>query len=236
MDHVFRIIVPVLDESAALPPLLLELRDLDLLSHTIFVDNGSRDGSQALMEDAGGTLIEETRRGYGYPCLAGAREARRQGAEVVVFMEADGTDDPAQVAALVAPVMAGRADLVLATRREAVLGLSEGRMPLHHRLGSLWIAFNLRVLFGLPVADDAPFRAVSTDLLGRLRLEERAYAFPVEMAAKARLAGARILVMEARYRPRLGGSKIAGSWRGTWGALRDIYWCLLRLGWRGFRL
>ena len=109
-------------------------------------------------------------------------------------------------------------------------------MPLHQRLGNDWLAFGLFVLFGLRLSDDGPFRAVRLDLLERLRLEERAYAFPTEMVVKARLVGARIVVRDTRYRPRAGRSKIAGTWRGTLGAVRDIVWCLLRLRLFGFRL
>ena len=115
-------------------------------------------------------------------------------------MEADGTDDPAQARYLVEPVLAGVADLVIGSRRRAVRGAATGRMPLHQRLGNDWLALNLRLFFGLRLSDDGPFRAVRTDLLEALRLEERAYAFPTEMAVKARLAGARIAVRDTRYR------------------------------------
>ena len=119
-------------------------------------------------------------------------------------MEADGTDDPAQASYLVEPVLAGVADLVIGSRRRAVRGAATGRMPLHQRLGNDWLALNLWLFFGLRLSDDGPFRAVRTDLLEALRLEERAYAFPTEMAVKARLAGARIAVRDTRYRPRAG--------------------------------
>ena len=227
--------MPVLDEAAALPALLAELRDLDLLDRALFVDNGSTDGSPDLIAAAGGTLLREARRGYGYPCLRGAREAAARGAHAVVFMEADGTDDPAQVRHLVGPVLAGAADLVVGSRRAAVRGVAAGRMPLHQRLGNDWLGLNLIVFFGLRLSDDGPFRAVRLNLLERLRLEERAYAFPTEMLVKARLVGARLAFRDTRYRPRAGHSKIAGTWRGTLGAVRDIFWCLLRLRLLGFR-
>jgi len=228
--------VPVLDEAAALPALLAELRGLDLLGRTLFVDNGSSDGSAGLIAAAGATLLREARRGYGYPCRAGTLAAIACGARAVVFMEADGTDDPAQVRDLVGPILAGEADLVIGSRRRAVRGVAAGRMPLHQRLGNDWLAFNLFVFFGLRLSDDGQFRAVRLDLLERLRLEERAYAYPTEMVVKARLVGARIAVRDTRYRPRAGHSKIAGTWRGTLGAVRDIFWCLLRLRLSGFRL
>lgn len=229
------IVVPVLDEAVALPSLLAELRHLGLLDRTIFVDNGSRDGGPALIAAAGGEVLHEQRRGYGYPCLRGAREAERRGAAAVVFLEADGTDDPAQARGLVGPVLAGAADLVIGSRRVAVWGDASGRMPLHQRLGNAWLATALRVLFGLRLSDDGPYRAVSVDLLRRLRLEERAYAFPTEMAVKARLLGCRLAVRDTAYRERLGRSKIGGSWLGSLGAVRDITRCLLRLRLVGFR-
>ena len=235
-----------------MPPLLAELSALGLLERTLFVDNGSEDGSVDLIRASGGEVLHEPRRGYGYPCLTGARAAAARGARVVVFMEADGTDDPAQARRLAGPVLAGVADLVVGERRAAVRpraaradGLGRavdpspaasaiGRMPRHQRLGNDWLALSLRLLFGLRLTDDGPFRAVRLDLLERLRLEERAYAFPTEMLVKAHLAGARIVVRETRYRPRAGRSKIAGTARGTLGAVRDITWCLVRLRLLGF--
>ena len=177
----------------------------------------------------------EPRRGYGYPCLTGARAAAAAGAEAVVFMEGDGTDDPAQARYLSGPVLAGAADLVIGSRRRAVRGASAGRMPLHQRLGNDWLAFSLWLFFGMRLSDDGPYRAVRVDLLERLELEERAYAFPTEMAVKARLMDARIAMRNTRYRRRAGPSKIAGTWRGSALAVRDIFWCLLRLGLFGFR-
>ena len=226
--------MPVLDEAEALPGLLAELQDLGLLAHTLFVDNGSTDDGPELVRAAGATLLHEPRRGYGYPCLTGARAAAAAGARAVVFMEADGTDDPAQARSLVGPILAGVADLVIGSRRRAVRGGATGRMPAHQRLGNDVLAFVLWSIFGLRLSDDGPYRAVRTDLLAALRLEERAYAFPTEMAVKAHLTGARIVVRETRYRLRHGDSKIAGTWRGSTLAVRDILWCLLRLGVAGF--
>ncbi len=226
--------VPVLDEAEALPALLAELSALGLLRRTVFVDNGSADGGPELIRAAGAKLLREPRRGYGYPCLTGARAAAAAGARAVVFMEADGTDDPAQTRYLVEPVLAGVADLVIGSRRRAVRGAATGRMPLHQRAGNDWLALNLRLFFGLRLSDDGPFRAIRTDLLETLRLEERAYAFPTEMAVKARLTGARIAIRDTRYRSRAGASKIAGTWRGSALAVRDIFWCLLRLRLLGF--
>jgi glycosyltransferase involved in cell wall biosynthesis len=230
-----RLVVPVLDEAAALPGLLAELDGLGLLGLTLFVDNGSRDGGQRLVREAGAALLHEPRRGYGYPCLTGARAAMRHGARVVVFMEADGTDDPAEAHDLARPILEGVADLVIGSRHDAVRRV-ESDMPLHQRLGNDWLSLSLALLFGLQLSDDGPFRAVRADLLARLRLEERGYAFPTEMAVKAHLVGARIMTRETSYRQRAGRSKIGGTWRGSALAVRDITWSLVRLRLAGFEL
>lgn len=227
--------MPVLDEAEALPGLLADLQRLGLLERTLFVDNGSRDGGPALIRAAGGTVLHEPRRGYAYPCFTGAREAAARGAAAVVFMEGDGTDDPAQVRYLVGPVLADVADLVVGSRSVAVKGGDAGEMPWHQRIGNDYLALALRILFGLRLSDDGPFRAVRVGLLEAVRLEERPWAFTTEMIVKAHLVGARIAVRDTRYRPRAGRSKIAGTLTGTVGAVRDILWSILRLRLFGFR-
>lgn len=222
-----RVVVPVLDEAAALPDLFEDLAAADLLAHTLFVDNGSSDGGPALIAAAGAPLLREARRGYGYPCLTGSREACAQGAGVVVFMEADGSDDPADVHRLVQRVADGEADMVIGSRRDAVR--AGGGMPPHQRLGNALALWVMRALFGLRIPDNGPFRAVRTDLLQHLRMQPRAYAWTTEMTVKAHLLGARIAVMEVGYRRRLGGSKIAGTLTGTLGAFAGIFGTMLRL-------
>ena len=221
------IVVPVLDEAAALPALLDELDERGLLAQAAFVDNGSRDGSAALIRAAGGIVVDEPRRGYGYACLAGAREAERRGAGIVVFMEGDGSDDPAEIGRLVAPVAAGAVDLMIGSRRAAVR--RGARMPVHQRFGEWLTVFLMRLLFGLRLADNGPFRAVRADLLTQLGMEPRGFSWPTEMAVKAHLAGARIGCCETAFRTRRGDSKISGTARGTWSAAVGILGSLLRL-------
>jgi hypothetical protein len=220
------IVVPVLDEAPALPGLLRELAASGLLARTVFADNGSRDGSPELVRAAAGRVVREPRRGYGFACLAGVREAHALGAHAVVCMEGDGTDDPAGAARLVAPVLAGELDLVIGSRRRAARA---GGMPFHQRAGNRVAATALRVLFGVRLPDNGPFRAVRLDLLDALAMERRPFAWTTEMTAKAALAGARIGSLETGYRRRSGSSKIGGTLGGTLRASRDILLTLVRL-------
>lgn len=221
------IVLPVLDEAAALPGLLSELAAADLLRRAVFVDNGSTDGSDRLIERAGGFAIREPRRGYGYACLAGVDVCRQRGAEVVVFMEADGTDDPRDLPRLVEPLLAGDVDLIVGSRREAVR--HKGGMPAHQRWGNAITVACLRALFGVRLPDNGPFRAVRADLLAQLAMEPSAYAWTTEMVIKAARAGARLEWVETSYRDRRGKSKIAGSFPGTVGAFAGIFGTMLRL-------
>jgi glycosyltransferase involved in cell wall biosynthesis len=216
----------MLDEAAALPGLLAELASAGLLGRAVFVDNGSSDGSDRLVEQAGGSVTREPRRGYGYACLAGADVCRQRGAGVVVFMEADGTDDPRDLWRLVDPVLAGHVALMVGSRRGAVR--HKGGMPAHQRWGNALAVVCLRALFGVRLPDNGPFRAIRSDLLAELAMEPSAYAWTTEVIKAARV-GARVECVETAYRERRGESKIAGSFRGTWGAFAGIFGTMLRL-------
>ncbi len=240
----WRIVLPVLNEAAALPALLRELAATpDLLRRAVFVDNGSSDGSAALITAAGGTVVFEAKRGYGLACLAGVAAAAAQmeaeadrggeteeglgGVRAIVFMEADGSDDPWDLPRLVGPVLSGDVDLLVGSRRRAVAGAA--RMAAHQRLGNVAAVAGMRLLFGIDLPDNGPFRAVRADLLEELQMEPRGYAWTTEMVVKASLRGARISWIDTSFRPRAGDSKISGTVRGTVGAFNGIFGTLLRL-------
>jgi glycosyltransferase involved in cell wall biosynthesis len=165
----------------------------------------------AVAEAAGAKVIHEPQRGYGRACAAGLAHAS---GEFIVFMDADGADDPTQIPDLLAPLLEGRADLVLGSRLAG--DISPGAMPWHQRVGNRLSAWLLRVLYGLPISDLSPFRALRREKLLRLGMVEMTYGWPTEMIAKAARRGWRIVELPVRYRPRLGGhSKISGTIRGT---------------------
>jgi glycosyltransferase involved in cell wall biosynthesis len=118
------VIIPALDEEASLPAVLAEL-PWSLLHQVIVVDNGSRDRTAAVAA-AGATVVRQPQRGYGWACLAGVQAAA--GADILVFLDADGSFDAAEISLLVAPIESGEAELVLGSR---LRGRREpGAMPL----------------------------------------------------------------------------------------------------------
>lgn len=178
----------------------------------IVVDNGSTDRTGALAREAGAEVVREDRRGYGYACFAGFQSAA--GADIIVFMDGDGADNPEQISDLIRPISEGRADLVVGSR---VRGRAEpGALLLHARFGN-WLASRLmRMLYGLEVSDLGPFRAIRSEVLEALELQEMTFGWPTEMMVKAAKRGYRVIEIPVDYRRRAGGkSKVSGTVRGT---------------------
>jgi hypothetical protein len=196
-------VVPALNEVEALPGLLAELPNA-LLDEIVVVDGGSADGTVAAAERAGARVVVEPRRGYGRACAAGAAATE---ADLIVFLDGDGSDDPAYLPELLAPLLECRAALALGARVQ----LEAGALLAHQRLGNGLVAALVRLAYGVKVRDIPPLRAVRRDALERLALREMTYGWPTEMIVKAARAGLPMVEVPVGSRRRRGGtSKIAG--------------------------
>ena len=227
------LIIPARNEEAPLPGVLAEIPP-GVAQTLVVVDNGSTDRTAEVSRDAGATVVSEPRAGYGFACTAGVKDARERNAEVLVFIDADGSFDPAQIRDLLAPIESGQADLVLGSRLAG--GIEPGAMPPHARFGNWLVARLMRTLYNLPVTDLGPFRAIRADLLDRLGMQEMTYGWPAEMMVKAAKHGARVIEVPVRYRVRRGGrSKVSGTLRGTVLATYFILFVTLRytFSWKG---
>jgi glycosyltransferase involved in cell wall biosynthesis len=206
------VILPVLDEAVSLPVVLAAFPPG---FSPLVVDNGSRDGSAAIARRLGARVVSEPRRGFGAACWAGLQAAAT---DVVCFMDADGSLDPAELPRVATPVARGAADLVLGARRPAA-----GAWPWHARLANRVLAAELRRRTGAPLHDLGPMRAAPCEALLRLGIQDRRFAWPLEMVLRAAASGWRIGEMDVSYRPRHGGrSKVSGSVSGTARAIRDM--------------
>jgi glycosyltransferase involved in cell wall biosynthesis len=199
-----------------------------VVERIIVVDNGSTDRTAALAQEAGAEVVGEDRRGYGYACFAGFRTA--PGADVIVFMDGDGADNPQQIPDLIEPISEGRGDLVVGSR---VRGHAEpGALLLHARFGN-WLASRLmRTLYGLEVSDLGPFRAIRREVLEALELQEMTFGWPTEMMVKAAKRGFQVIEIPVDYRRRAGGkSKVSGTVRGTLLAAYYILGTTIKYAW-----
>ena len=233
------LVMPVLDEEASLPGVFADLAPWrrDVTSHTddalldtiVVVDNGSCDGSATIARDHGAIVLQEPARGYGAACwraLLYLRTARPQ-PDVVVFMDADRSDDAGDLAAILAPIVAGRADLVIGSRTR---GRHErGALLPQARFGN-WLATGwIRMWYGFRYTDLGPFRAVRFAALEQLGMRDRDWGWTLEMQIRALHERLRVVEVPVRYRKRVGRSKISGTLFGSARAGRKILWTMWRL-------
>ncbi len=206
------VIVPALNEAAALERLLPVLRPFGL-GQVLVCDNGSTDETAQVAAAAGATCVLEPRRGYGSACQAGLRSLAA-GIAVVVFLDADLSDDPAQLPALVAPILANEADFVLGAR---VAALREpGSMTLPQAVGNRLVPWLIRLGWGHAYRDMGPFRAVRRLAIEAMGLRDQTFGWNIEMQVRAVELGLRIREIDVPYRRRrVGRSKISGTLRGV---------------------
>ncbi|WP_167152499.1 glycosyltransferase family 2 protein [Streptomyces xanthochromogenes] len=206
------VVLPCLDEAEALPWVLARIPDG---WRAVVVDNGSSDGSSEVARSLGATVVHEPRRGFGAACHAGLLAAE---AEYVCFCDCDASLDPAELVRYVRDVASGTADLVLGRRRPQ----GPGAWPPHARAGNLALARMLRRRTGLRLHDLGPLRAARREALLGLGLTDRRSGYPLQMVVRAADAGWRVAEYDVPYLPRTGKSKVTGTWRGTWHAVRDM--------------
>ncbi|HTP32166.1 MAG TPA: TIGR04282 family arsenosugar biosynthesis glycosyltransferase [Candidatus Acidoferrales bacterium] len=217
------VIIPTRNEAEALAHVLADL-PAGLVHEVLVVDSSSTDGTPDVAARMGARVIAEPRRGYGQACLTGIAHASSP--DIVVFLDGDYSDRPAELPALLAPIVEGRADIAIGSR----LSGSRARraMPWHAAFGNRLAAFLINVLFRQHITDLGPFRAARADVLRRLALAETTYGWAVEMILKGALHGCRVVEVPVSYHPRIGQSKISGTVRGTVGAAWFIFSRILR--------
>jgi dTDP-L-rhamnose 4-epimerase len=206
------VILPCLNEAAALPWVLTRM---PAGYRAIVADNASDDGSSRIAGRHGAVVVHVPQRGFGAACHGGLLAAA---SDVVCFMDADGSLDPADLPLVADPVLAGEADLALGRRRPS----ARGAWPAHARLGNRVIAAAVRRRTGLQLHDLGPMRAVRRAGLGELALADRRFGYPLEMVIRAAGAGWRIAELDVPYHPRTGRSKVTGTVRGTLRTVRDM--------------
>jgi glycosyltransferase involved in cell wall biosynthesis len=227
------VVVPALNEEAALPLVLAEL-PRERVNAIVVVDNGSTDRTAEVARAAGALVVHEPLRGYGRACLRGLRALRESPSgglpddAIVVFLDGDHSDFPADLPRLLEPIQSGRADFVVGSR-------VRGGASLRALLPQAWVGNRLacamlRVLFGLRCSDLGPFRAIRADALAHLCMRDEGFGWTIEMQLKAHAAHLRVAEIPVRYRPRIGRSKITGTVRGSVLAAGKIFAWIV--GWR----
>lgn len=210
-------IIPCLDEETAIGQVVTAVLAQNV-SEVVVVDGGSRDRTAERAAAAGARVIVEPRRGYGRAVQAGIAAARDE-AQILVFLDGDGSDPAEFIADLVSPIAAGQVVFVLGSR---VRGPREpGSLALQQVLAAHVGRLLLRLVYGASFTDLSPFRAIRRDELGRLGMKEETYGWNLEMLMRVAAAHLPALEIAVGQRRRIGGvSKVSGNFlagiKATW--------------------
>jgi glycosyltransferase involved in cell wall biosynthesis len=217
---VIDVVLPCLNEAAALPAVLSRLPNG---YRAVVADNGSTDGSADVARRYGAEVVSVPQRGFGAAVHAGLISCS---SDVVCVLDADGSLDPEQLPKVADPVLRDEADLVVGRRRP----VSGAAWPWHGRVGNAVLARHIRRQAGVRLSDLGPMRAFRrAEMLG-LPVRDRRFGYPLEVVLLAANAGWRIAEVDVLYGPRAAGtrSKVTGSVRGTLTAARDMAAVLTR--------
>ena len=213
-ERSIRVIIPALNEEEGLTHVLKQI-PTEVIDEIIVVDNGSDDKTAEIGRKMGATVLYEPVKGYGKACLAGLEYVRATYpmTDIIVFLDADNSDDPEQLHDLIKPILYENKDLVVGSR---ALGNSEqGSLTLPQKFGN-WLATRLlRLFYKVRFTDLGPFRAIRFDHLLNLNMQDQNYGWTVEMQLKAAKKGYNCVEVPVNYKNRIGVSKISGSVKGS---------------------
>lgn len=216
------VVIPTRNEAAALPRVLQAIPEW--VTAVVVADHRSTDGTPTIARQHGAIVVNVDRPGYGRACLSAI--AALPPVDIVVFVDGDASDDLGQFNDLVAPVAAGRAEMVIGSRTRGVR--ERGALTPQQVFGN-WLACTLiRLVWRVQFTDLGPFRAIRRDALDALEMKDPDYGWTIEMQVKAARRGFRCLEIPAHYRQRIGTSKISGTLSGSIRAGVKILWVIAR--------
>ncbi len=225
---VIDVVIPAWNEEDSIGMVLSDLATVEepQVRQVVVADNNSTDGTAKVARGAGATVVPAPRQGYGSACLTALATLAADPPDVVVFVDADRSDHPEELPRVVAPLLAGLADLVIGSR---VLGKREpGALLPQARIGNVVACLLIRLLYGHRYSDLGPFRAVTWPALERLQMSDPDFGWTAEMQVKALQHGLRVAEVPVSYRRRVGVSKITGTIQGTLRAGYKILWTVFR--------
>jgi len=220
------VIIPALNEEESIGQVLNDIPG-EIVEEVIVVDNGSNDNTVTVAKSLGASVIREPLKGYGAACLRGI-SILKQDTDIVVFLDADYSDYPQDLPAVVKPIVTGKAEMVIGSRMSGAR--EKGALLPQAVFGNKLAAFLIRLFWGFKYTDLGPFRAIRYKDLLALNMVDKNFGWTVEMQIKALKKGVRTVEVPVRYRKRIGKSKITGTFSGTVRAGIKIIYTIFKYG------
>ena len=215
MKQLIKVIIPAFNEQDAIANVVNEIPKI--VDEVIVVSNNSTDNTEINAKNAGATVLKEHRKGYGYACLKGmeyiANLALEKQPYIIVFLDGDYSDYPAQLIEIIDPIIKDDIDFVIGSR---VKRLREtGAMTPQQVFGNWLATFLMTLLFKAKFTDLGPFRAIKYQKLLALKMVDKTYGWTVEMQLKVLKHKLSYVEIPVKYKNRIGVSKVSGTIKGT---------------------
>ncbi|MFN0728127.1 glycosyltransferase family 2 protein [Polaribacter gochangensis] len=215
---IIKVIIPAYNEQDSIANVIHDIPSI--VDEIIVVSNNSTDKTEENAKNAGATVIQESRKGYGFACLKGmdyiastSLSDPNKKPEIIVFLDGDYSDYPEQLTEIIAPIINDNIDFVIGAR---VKRLREtGSMTPQQVFGNWLATFLMNLFFGAKFTDLGPFRAIKYDKLVALNMEDKTYGWTVEMQLKALKQKLTYVEIPMKYRNRIGVSKVSGTVKGS---------------------
>ncbi|PRX52401.1 glycosyltransferase family 2 protein [Salegentibacter salegens] len=213
-----KVIIPAYNEEESIAKVIAEIPEI--VQEIIVVSNNSTDATEENAENAGATVLQEHRKGYGYACLKGMDYISKQTFDqlrtkpnIIVFLDGDYSDFPAELTKIIAPIIEKDKDLVIGSRVKK--WREKGSMTFPQIFGN-WLATSLmKLFFNARYTDLGPFRAIKYHKLLELEMQDKTYGWTVEMQLKALKKGFSYTEVPVHYKNRIGTSKVSGTVKGA---------------------
>ena len=203
------VVIPARNEAPAIGKVIAAIPDW--VDRIVVGDNGSTDNTAAIARQAGAEIASEPCPGYGAACLKALQKLEDM--DIIVFLDGDFADDPAEMPWLVDPIIEHKCDLVIGSR---VRGDCEpGALTPQQRFGNALACWLMKHIHGANFTDLGPFRAIRRQALAALDMQDRNYGWTVEMQLKAVIQDLACCEIPVSYRRRIGVSKVSGTIRGS---------------------
>ena len=213
MDSIIKVIIPAYNEQDSIANVIKDIPKI--VDEVIVVSNNSTDHTEINAKNAGATVLQENRKGYGYACLKGMEyiSIQKNLPNIIVFLDGDYSDYPEQLTEIIAPIVNDDIDFVIGARVKRLR--EKGSMTPQQVFGNWLATFLMKLFFGAKFTDLGPFRAIKYDELLALNMEDKTYGWTVEMQLKALKQKMTYVEIPVKYRNRIGVSKVSGTVKGT---------------------